>query len=255
MSFKFPCDKGALTAYLYNEMDEPQRQQTDDHLGQCAECTAEVAALFGVRTELSRWVPPDAELRFTRVPRDATPDVSPLVLGSAPWWSRVPVWAQVVAAILVLAVSAAIANLQVRSGPDGFVVSTGWLTPAAVTPAAGPAIGAATNEQWKTALIALERQLRQEIQANREVRTVNAVSRPEADEATVKRVRDLLDASESRQNHQLALRVTQLTRDMDIQRRADLLRIEQGIGHTGVEIAKQRQMLNYVIRASNTPQQ
>ena len=75
------------------------------------------------------------------------------------------------------------------------------------------------------------------------------------DDATVARVQALLEASETKQNRELAFRVTQLTRDMDIQRRADLLRVEQAIGYTGVEMAKQRQQLNYVIRASTTPQQ
>ena len=84
---------------------------------------------------------------------------------------------------------------------------------------------------------------------------VRAASRSQADDATLRRIRELLEASESRQKGELALRVTQLARDMNIQRRADLLRVEQAIGHTGVEIAKQRQTMNYLIRASTTPQQ
>jgi hypothetical protein len=48
--------------------------------------------------------------------------------------------------------------------------------------------------------------------------------------------------------------MTQLMGDINVQRRADLLRVEQAIGHTGVEMAKQRQQLNYVIRASTAPQ-
>lgn len=255
MSLMFACDKDALVAYLYNEGNAPERRKFENHLRECAACAAEVAALSGVRTELSVWAPPDAELGFTVVQKSATPKPAD-VLRPAQWWNTVPVWAQAAAAVLVLAVGAAIANVQIKSGPDGFVVSTGWISPNAVPAAAPPAIAAApADDQWKTALIALEQQLREEIRATRETGTARAASRSEVDDATVRRVSELLEASETRQKRELALRVTQLTRDMDIQRRADLLRIEQGIGHTGVEIAKQRQMLNYVIRASNPPQQ
>ncbi len=258
MNDTFTCDdKATLVAYLYNEIDAPDRLRVDEHLRQCVACAAEVGALANLRTELAAWAPPDAQLGFTLVQRAAgAPSAAPAI-SRAPWWSSVPVWAQAVAAVLVLAVSAAIANVQVKSGPDGFVVSTGWMTPAGAAVSAAPApVAGAADEQWRPALIALEQQLRDEIRATRETGTVRAASRsPEADEAMVRRVAQLLDASESRQKRELALRVTQLTRDMDIQRRADLLRVEQAIGHTSVEMARQQQRLNYVIRASTTPQQ
>ena len=166
-----------------------------------------------------------------------------------------PVWAQAVAAILVLAVSAAIANVQVKSGPEGFVVSTGWLTPSATPAAASVVPPQAGDQQWRPALVALEQQLRDEIRANEETGTVRVASTSEADNATVARVQALLEASETKQNRELAFRMTQLMGDINVQRRADLLRVEQAIGHTGVEMAKQRQQLNYVIRASTVPQQ
>ena len=44
-----------------------------------------------------------------------------------------------------------------------------------------------------------------------------------------------------------------------MQRRADLVRIDQGIGQlegrTGAEVARQREMLNYIVRAGLRPQQ
>ena len=256
MSLMFTCDdKATLVAYLYNEIDAPDRKRVDEHLRQCAACAAEVRALSDVRSELTQWAAPDAELGFTIIQRAADHPPAGTVLRPPQWRHSVPVWAQAVAAMLVLAVSAAIANVQVKSGPDGFVVSTGWMAPAAV-PATAPAAVATADQQWKPALIALEQQLRDEIRATRETGTVRAASRSsDTDDAAVRRVAQLLEASEARQNRELALRVTQLARDMDIQRRADLLRVEQAIGHTGVEMAKQRQTLNYVIRASTTPQQ
>jgi len=265
MSFKFTCDdKATLVAYLYNEIDEADRRRVDEHLRECAACESEVGALAGVRSGLTQWAPPNAELGFTVVQKTVQPPMpvpapSP-VLHPAKGWSAVPVWAQALAAVLVLAVSAAVANVQVKSGPDGLVVTTGWMAPAAA-PADAPADARAatsttgSDEPWRTALIALETQLRDEIRANQPAGAVRAASRSEVDDATVTRVRALLEASETRQQRELALRVTQLARDMDIQRRADLLRVEQAIGHTGVEMAKQRQTINYMIRASTTPQQ
>jgi len=268
MSLKFTCDdKATLVAYLYNEIDEPDRQRVDQHLRDCAACAREVGALAGVRTGLTQWAPPNAELGFAidhRGPAQNDTAAATQVaafepaasLRPAQGWSAVPLWAQALAAVLVLAVSAAVANVQVKSGPDGLVVSTGWMSPAAVAATAAPAAPAeAGSEQWRAALIALETQLREEIRATQPAGAVRAASRSEVDDATVTRVRALLEASETRQQRELALRVTQLARDMDIQRRADLLRVEQAIGSTGVEMAKQRQTINYMIRASTTPRQ
>lgn len=274
MSLMFTCDdKATLVAYLYDEIDAGDRQRVDEHLRQCAACAAEVGALAGVRIELTQWAAPTTELGFTVVakrtrengtkeivpgdapPKAVAPAPSATVLRPAQWWNTVPVWAQAVAAILVLSVGAAIANVQVKSGPDGFVVSTGWMTPSAPPAAASAVTPRAGDEQWRPALIALEQQLRGEIRANKATGTVRAASRSEVDNASVARVRALLEASETKQNRELAFRMTQLMGDINVQRRADLLRVEQAIGHTGVEMAKQRQQLNYVIRASTTPQQ
>lgn len=252
MSLMFTCDdKATLVAYLYDDLDAADRRRVDEHLRQCAVCAAEVGALAGVRTQLTQWAPPNAELGFTIVRTGGAPAAA--VPRPPQGWHTVPVWAQAVAAIFVLAVSAAVANVQVKSGPDGLVVTTGWMTPAATTAVDAPA--AAADDRWKPALLALEQQLREEIRLNRETGAVRAASGPEVDTATVARVRELLAASETKQNRELAFRVTQLARDMDMQRRADLLRVEQAIGHTSVEMARQQQRLNYVIRASTTPQQ
>ncbi|MGH9386859.1 MAG: hypothetical protein ACRD2N_21515 [Vicinamibacterales bacterium] len=166
-------------------------------------------------------------------------------------------WAQVAAAALVVAVGVSVANIQVRSGPDGVVVSTGWMTPAGSTSVSGPV----EDESWKPAFAALESQLRGEIRASRSrdsVPAVVAARAPESD-AALKQMQTLLAASEQRQRQELALRLTQLTRDLDIQRRADLVRISQGFGQfegrTGEMIARQRQMMNYITRVSGQPQQ
>lgn len=255
MSTPFTCDdKPTLIAYLYGEVDAATRARVDAHLAICDRCAEEVTALGDVRAELGLWVPPDVELGFT-ITRKSEPQ-SATVLRPARWWSAVPAWAQAAAAVLVLAAGAAIANLQVRTGPDGFSVSTGWMTrqePALSAPSDREAVGREV-EAWRPALIALEQQLRNEIRSTHEQAAVRAAA-PSADEATIRRVQQLIAASEARQQRELALRLTQFAVDTNMQRRADLQRITQSFGVFDEQILRQRQMLNNVIRVSATGQQ
>ena len=252
MTTTFTCDdKATLIAYLYGDVDAATRERVDAHLETCARCAAEVTALGDVRAELALWAPPDAELGFAIVKKSEQQTAQ--VLRPAQWWRTVPAWAQAAAAILVLAAGLGIANLQVRSGPDGFSVTTGWMVaPAIATPVSSPQDG----EAWRTGLAALEQQLRNEIRAARDQQpaTVRAAA-PAADEATVRRVQQLLAASEVRQQRELAFRLAQFTSDMNMQRRADLQRITQSFGQFDEQMLRQRQMMNNVIRASATGQQ
>ena len=250
MSIKFTCDdKQTLISYVYGELDHDTRQAVDAHLEACAACAAEVTALGDVRSELGLWVAPHVELDFTIVKKSELPRDN--VLRPARWWNTVPAWAQAAAAILVLAAGAAIANVQVKSGPEGFSVSTGWMQPAAVaTPASAPQ----NDESWRAALVSLEQQLRTEIRSTREQDT-HVGARTPVDEATVRRVQQLIAASEQRQEQQLALRFVELTRDMNMQRRADLMKISQGFDDYNGQLLRQRQMMNNMIRVSTTPQQ
>ena len=249
MNTLFTCDdKPTLVAYLYGELDPSMRDRVDAHLATCERCAAEVSALGDVRAELGLWIPPDAELGFT-ITRKSEPQ-SATVLRPVRWWSTVPAWAQAAAAVLVIAAGAGIANVQVRTGPDGFSVSTGWMQPAATV--AAPV--QESNEEWRTALVSLEQQLRSEIRSTREQPTVRTAA-SSADEATTRRVQQLLAESEQRQQRELALRLTQFTVDMNMQRRADLMKITNSFGQFGDQMMQQRQMLNNVIRVSATGQQ
>src|ERR1043165_580324 len=126
MTTKFTCDdKATLMSYLYGELDAAARQDVDDHLAQCAACAAEVTALGNVRWELGLWSAPDVDLDFKIVKKSDL--AASNVLRAARWWNTVPVWAQAAAAVLVLAAGASIANIQIKSGPEGFAVSTGWM--------------------------------------------------------------------------------------------------------------------------------
>ncbi|MEO8681117.1 MAG: zf-HC2 domain-containing protein [Vicinamibacterales bacterium] len=258
MSDPFVCDdKDTLIAYLYDEIDPVVRRRVEEHLRVCAACTAEVTALSSVRVELASWTAPEVELDFQFVRKSAA------VWRPAAWWSGIPVWAQAAAAIFVLAVSAAIANVQVRSGTDGLVVSTGWMAPASAAPAAvavpDEVAHVAADEAWKPALAALETQLRNEIRSGRDNGTnlVRASART-ADDATLKNIELMIEASERRQRQEMALRLTQFNRDVNMQRQADLVKIDQIIGQyaatSGAELAQQRRTLNYLTRVSN-PQQ
>jgi hypothetical protein len=220
--------------------------------------------LSGVRQELTAWLPPEPELGFTIVQKSVQKPV-PLAR-SAPWWvGPVPVWAQAAAAMLVLATGVAIANVQVRYDAQGVTVSTGWLpvqTPPQAQPAAASSIvptSGAHDQEWRTALAALERDMRQEMQAmahgGASASVPVAFSETGAsDAALVRRMQNLVTESERRQRQEVALRLTQFGRELEGQRRADLVRIEQGMwqfqGRTGAEVARQREMLNSLVRVS-----
>jgi anti-sigma factor ChrR (cupin superfamily) len=256
MSIQFTCDdKQSLIAYLYGDIEPAARQAVDAHLASCRACAEELTALGEVRSELGLWVPPHAELDFTIVPKSALPAAN--VLRPARWWNTVPVWAQAAAAVLVLAAGAGIANLQVQSGPDGFVVRTGWMrSDANATSAARGVLAQDTphDDAWKPALIALEQQLRNEIKSTRDA-DPRITSRGAADEATVRRVQQLITEAEQRQQRELAARLIDLTRDINMQRRADMQSISRVVGSYDEQLLRQRQMINNVYRVSGTPQQ
>jgi hypothetical protein len=162
----------------------------------------------------------------------------------------------VAAALLFLGVSAGIANLDVRYDANGLSVRTGWSRPpAAVRAAAQPAPAPIVNQMnpvnfaKRDEVAALEQQLRSEIRA------VSAAQRASAaDTETLRRVRALIDESEKREQRELALRVAQVLRDVNAQRQADLSKIDHNLGliqnTTGVEILKQREAVNYLLRVS-----
>ena len=256
MNSTFSCDdKANLIAYLYGEVDAAMRASVEAHLETCGRCAAEVTALGDVRAELALWAPPDAELGFAIVRKSDQPTAN--VLRPAQWWRTVPAWAQAAAAVLVVAAGLGIANLQVRSGPDGFTVNTGWLAPAAAPALSEPFDGVAIEQRVERALVSLEQQLRNEIRSARapEQSAGARASAPAVDDATIRRVQQLLAASEERQARELALRLTQFTYDMNMQRRADLVKITQSFGQFDEQMLRQRQMMNNVIRASVSGQQ
>jgi hypothetical protein len=244
-----------LVAYLYDEIETAERAAFGAHLSACGRCTRELAALRGVRSTLSAWAPPEPRVVMNYEPR-ATSD-EPRATSHEPRatsWHDVPGWAQVVAALLVLGVSAAIANVEVRRDASGWTMRTGWSKVAAPT-AVAPATAANSSAPWRADLTALERQLRTEFQPS-PARAVPAAATPNAmsDAELQRRVRAIISESERRQERELALRVAEVVKDVNAQRQADLMKIDRSLGFiqtsTYGEQMKQRELVNYLLKVS-----
>lgn len=266
--------EAALMSYLYDEMAADERTAFDRHLATCARCRVELGGLGDVRQQLSRWSPPnfavagEVATAISRQPSftglaleppvtDRLPLSSsqPSAAASRSWWRDMPAWAQVAAAMVVLGVSAGLANLDVRYDASGLSIRTGWSrpVPAARVDAKNDAVGrnGADSTPWRTDLAALERQLRAEIQAAAPT-AATARNASATDAEIVRRVKTLVDDSERRQQRELALRVAEVIRDANVRRDADLRKIDQNLGlmldRTGVEVMKNRQMIDYYLQ-------
>lgn len=271
MSEPMTCpSKEHLVTWLYGEADDPARAAFETHLHRCAACREEVDALTSVRVGLASWAAPEMPVHV-RIVSDAP---------QRPFWTAVwrPSFALAAAATIVLGVAAGLANLEVRYGRDGLTVRTGWGRSGAAEPGstAGPLVGAAAagapdSGAWRAELAALEQRLRADIQgrspASQTASSQLASGAPTAspgpaqtggvDAPTLRRVQALIDDSEVRQQRNLALRVAELSRDFDLQRKADLVQFQQGLGQlegrTTVENARTRELMNYIIRVSQQP--
>jgi hypothetical protein len=263
MSETFRCDdKETLVAYLYGEVDADQRREVERHLRACAACAGETEGLQAVRHDLEAWLPPEADLGFSIVQKPAT------VLRPSRWSAQgaMPAWAQVAAAVLVIAAGAAIANIQVRYDRDGLTIATGWMAPRAASQALAPAPVSAqpvatADGDWRPALVALEQNLRSELAqmkrtAGQPAAVVRTSDRVDSEEVA-RMVKTMIDASEQRQRQELALRLTQSRRELDMQRRGDLMNINQLYGvlqaRTFAAQAGQQETMNLI--RSRVPQQ
>jgi hypothetical protein len=253
MSETFTCgDHGALVSYLYDECAPNERRAISAHVAICRECAEELTSLGATREQLATWTPPEAQLGFRLV----SDSPSSNVLRPSRWWQKpMPAWAQAAAAALIFATGVTLGALRgvtspADRGPTGPVAQQANATRAANT-----------TSVTKADLAALEQRLRSEMS---QVRTTSntgssdtAAAAP-ADARILERVRAMIQDSEQRQQRELALRTAEVVRDFDAQRRDDLTRIERTMGQmdgtTGVEVAQQRQMLNYLMRVSQRGQ-
>jgi len=247
-----------IVAYLYGEMEADERVAFDRHLVACAPCRVELADLRDVRSQLACSVPPElpAHIPFTvDLPRQPVAVV--------PAARTIPVWAQAIAATLILGVAGGIANLDVSyTAASGLSIRTGWRHAVDASnnqPPAAPARIEPTTQSpapWSSDLAALERNLRSALDERPAVATV--ASSTSSDEAVMRRVRQLLQDSERRQESELALRMAEAVRELQMQRQADLVKIDRTLGviqnRTGIEVMRtQRQMNSLAQQVSQRP--
>ena len=244
-----------LVAYLYDDIDTRDRAAFERHLTSCGVCRREVNDLTDVRSSLAEW----SEPVVSEGVGGHAPRTSLRLVGhpAAPRGWRVladaPIWMQAAAAMLVVAASLGLANINLTYSRDGLSLTTGWMRAAAPAPAqpAAPAASASATPvdatPWRAELTALEQQLRSEM-ASRPAPTATVSTAASDDEAVMRRVRTLLQESERRQQSELALRVAEMARDSQVQRQADLARIDRTLGlyqsRTGVEVMRTQQQLN-----------
>jgi hypothetical protein len=272
-----------IVACLYDDTASSERMVFEAHVAACEVCRLELASLRGVRRQLADWGPPSIShqsavighqssvishqasvvsrqssvighqpARISDQPADDQSAAGDQVVGGSPsWWRDVPVWAQAVAAVLVLGVAAGAANLNIHHDASGFTVRTGWMQPA--QPAAAPADAQAP---WHADLARLESDMRDELRrsnahtepAAMATPAVATAARSASDDELLRRMKAYVEESEKRQETELALRIAQLARDTHAERVADIANFSRALGmvqnNTRYEVASQREMLS-----------
>ena len=282
---QFCNDKALLVGYLYHECGDAERKAVEAHLAECSDCAEELAGLRAVRGSLSQWETPERVLGVRVVsPDDDAPSgaaskaltpAAPRHQWTPPWRGPrraravgTPWWLQTAAAVLLVAAAAGVAQIEVRYGSDGLVVRTGW-SKAAAPVTVTQSSGAQAQAPWRQDLAAFEQELRRELsstprstaaaaarasQTDREGVGDRGVEAAGSNEDLMRRVRALIEQSERKQQRELAMRLVDVVRDVDIQRRADQIRVQQTFGQlegqTGVAVKQNRELLNYLVRVS-----
>jgi len=242
--------KDLLVGFLYGELDAADRRTFQTHLTSCADCREELAGLRATRGQIASWTPPEPDFGFRIVRGAAAPP-------PAPRFRIAPAWGLAAAAVLVMAMASAIANIEVRYGGDGLVVRTGWAPTGDAAPAAVQRAGApeAVPIDWRVQAAALDRRLSDletSARAAPPVRLAGASSASDAD--VLRRVRELLGQSETRQQREFAARIAELTREFDTKRKLDLAAIDQGMTRlqstSGAEVKQYRDIIQRMYRAT-----
>lgn len=263
-------DPDHLITLLYDDEGEAaERAVLAAHIRGCPACAAVVAALGGTRDTLGAWHAPRPPLGFAAIqPRPSA------------WRQMLPWGGMAAAAVLTLAAAAGLAGLEIRYDQQGFTVRTGWQRtpepaaepqPRAVRDAAAVAAAdprttwvsrASEGEPpWRADLDLLATHLRTEFEARTraaEVRLAEvAAARGPAtapavvdEDRLVQRLAAQIEQSELRQQQNLALRVSELGREFQLRRQADLVQFEQGLAR----VEQQRRDLIRRVAVSQAPQ-
>jgi hypothetical protein len=122
------------------------------------------------------------------------------------------------------------------------------------SPAAAPAGATTAAAVSRGELSAMEERLRAEFaKLAAPVVTAPVATTADADheQAIMRRVVTMLNESEERQRRELAMRTTQVLRDIEIQRKVDMATVQQNIGQiqgvTGAELQRQRELYNMLM--------
>lgn len=241
------CDrKEQLIAFLYEELGPSDARSFQQHLGACADCRTELAELRATRGQIAAWTPPEPDFGFHIVRGAAAPP-------PARTFRISPAWGLAAAAMLLLAVGAAIANLEVRVGSGGLVVRTGWNHTGAA-PAGSPEGTGVDTVDWKQQAEQLDRRLRELEQSRARSQSVQTASAAGMTDEQVQRMREMLGQSETRQQRLFAARLAEITREYDAQRRIDLAAIDQGMARlqntSGAEVRQYRDLIQRMYRAT-----
>ena len=224
-------NQDALLDYLYDEGDPAERLAIAKHLQECVTCSVAVLEFRTVRGMLAEWKPPAAQLGFRVVQEPAEAHVAT----PAPergWWNHAASyrgWAQMAAGVLLFVAGMAVSQLQVNYDGGAFTVRARSDAP----PAASAARSASIH--LPAAPVAMA-----------ETSAASDNAQREEMEELLQRVRAMIDQSESRQQRELALRLSQVAGEVDAQHQADLLRIQQDFG-------RQQEMMDYLVKTSGGP--
>ncbi len=245
-------DPGALVSYLYNDGSADELNAIAAHVQACDLCTRDLAALGDTRDVLSAWSPPPDRARLLVVVVGCRTDP-----GGADFAGRTVERGAGAPSHLVAAVVAAVhAGVDAGRGGDGRVRCRSGRRHLRPRRDAGgaqrqPAAAAAVS---RSELSDLEARLRAELARlatpRRAAPPVQAAA-PIDDETLMRRIHTLVSESEERQRRELALRTTQVLRDIEIQRKVDIAQLQQNIGQiqgtTGAELLKQRELYNMLM--------
>ena len=247
------ASKDLLVSYLYDDLNDMDRAKVEMHLRACDECRTELNELRGVRVDLASWAPPLPDLGF-RIVRDAkyrgNQDAKTASRSSWRSWLT-PAAGLAAAATLVLAAALSLAHIEIHSGPDGFTVRTGVSGSAAVAldarggPQPVPARDVILPSEEGVDLAGIVRRidaLESALHDTPQLRNAVAMNARASDEALIKRVHEMLAQSESREQGELAVRLAQVIRDFDNQRRADLGTIQARFAQLDSNVTKEAAM-------------
>jgi anti-sigma factor RsiW len=247
ISGTFRCGDGeALVAFVYGESSPAEREAIANHIARCTACSDELEALGLTRQQLAAWVPPEQTLGFQITRSESgvspeTPSTGATILRPAAWWQQpLPAWAQMAAAVVIFASGMALGgrwSSQPLPAPTMAITSG---APAATTVSTGATTGVTRED-----LAAIEQRLRGEIAQVRTSATADPVTSADS-RALMQRVNQLIAASEARQQNELELRTSVMTRDWANRRTLDLANIEQRLGSTSMRVLGNQQDINSI---------